>query len=120
MKILVANKINLKNGRAAYQLKDWEVVRSNSGSASATSGSAGNTSALMSPMRKAKIGSDDSSGGSITKLSNLNPYSSVWEIEVTVLKIDPIREFKNGTGKLQNLTVCDDSGTILWVGLFLV
>jgi len=79
--------------------------------------SAGNTSALMSPMRKAKIGSEDSSGASITKLSNLNPYSSVWEIEVTVLKIDPIREFKNGTGKLQNLTVCDDSGTMrmtLW------
>ena len=82
--------------------------------------SAGNTSALMSPMRKAKIGSEDSSGASITKLSNLNPYSSVWEIEVTVLKIDPIREFKNGTGKLQNLTVCDDSGTILWDGLFLI
>ena len=40
VKILVANKINLKNGRAAYQLKDWEVVRSNSGSASATGRSA--------------------------------------------------------------------------------
>lgn len=121
VKIIQANKMNLKNGRAAYQLKEWEVVRKTGASASAASSNNNNNqSALLSPMKKAKIGGgDDSSAtsGNFTKLANLNPYSSVWEIEVTLLKLDPVREFKSGTGKLQNLSVMDDTGTMrmtLW------
>jgi len=99
--ILLTKLINLKNGKPAHYLREWNLP-----------------SADLEPKKMTKK-IETTKNPHIISLANLSPYSNIWEIEVVLLKKDPIREWKkaNSEGKVQNLLVSDDSGRIritLW------